>query len=98
MENVTFISFVYSNMVKIRKILPEQSVQFLFSKFDDEIIERLIAARIDVDVRYQALTKEIIDLLHENGLKVNCWTVDDKADAERLVAWGVDFITSNILE
>ena len=85
-------------MVKIRKILPEQSVQFLFSKFDDEIIERLIAARIDVDVRYQALTKEIIDLLHENGLKVNCWTVDDKADAEKLVAWGVDFITSNILE
>lgn len=98
LENVTFISFVYSNMVKIRKILPEQSVQFLFSKFDDEIIERLIAARIDVDVRYQALTKEIIDLLHENGLKVNCWTVDDKADAEKLVAWGVDFITSNILE
>lgn len=98
LENVTFISFVYSNMVKIRKILPEQSVQFLFSKFDDEIIERLIAARIDVDVRYQALTKEIIDLLHENGLKVNCWTVDDKDDAEKLVAWGVDFITSNILE
>ncbi len=98
LENVTFISFVYSNMTKIRKICPTQSVQYLFSRFDDEIIQRLISARIDVDVHYKALTKEIIDLLHENGLKVNCWTVDDKEKAEQLVSWGVDYITSNILE
>lgn len=98
LENVTFISFVYSNMIKIRNFLPTQSVQFLFSKFDDEIIERLIAARIDVDVQYKALTKEIVDLLHANGLKINCWTVDDPNAAEMLSAWGVDYITSNILE
>ncbi|MBQ8496005.1 MAG: hypothetical protein IJ489_00920 [Clostridia bacterium] len=98
LESVTFISFIYSNITKIRKILPTQSVQFLFSKFDDEIIAKLIADRIDVDVHYKALTKEIIDLLHANGLKVNCWTVDDKEVAEELSAWGVDYITSNILE
>ena len=98
LENVTFISFIYSNMIKIRNFLPTQSVQFLFSKFDDEIIERLIAARIDVDVQYKALTKEIVDLLHANGLKINCWTVDDPNAAEMLSAWGVDYITSNILE
>lgn len=98
LENVTFISFVYSNVVKIRKVVPTQSVQFLFTKFTDEIIANLIAARIDVDVYFKSLTKELIDLLHENGLKVNCWTVDDKEKAEELAAWGVDFITSNILE
>ena len=98
LENVTFISFVYSNIVKIRKFLPSQSVQFLFSKFDDEIIAKLIANHIDIDVQYKALTKEIIDLLHQNGLKVNCWTVDDPNAAEMLSAWGVDYITSNILE
>ena len=98
LENVTFISFVYSNMTKIRKVCPEQSVQFLFSQFTEEIISNLIANRIDVDVYYKALTKEIIDMLHDNGLKVNCWTVDDKERAEKLVEWGVDYITSNILE
>jgi glycerophosphoryl diester phosphodiesterase len=98
LDHVTFISFVYSNMTKIRKIRPTQSVQFLFSRFTDEIIERLIAARIDVDVYYKALTKEIVDLLHANGLKVNCWTVDNKEKAEELCEWGVDYITSNILE
>ena len=98
LENVTFISFIYSNVVKIRKLVPTQSVQFLFTKFTDEIIANLIAARIDVDVYFKSLTKELVDLFHENGLKVNCWTVDDKEKAEELVAWGVDFITSNILE
>ena len=98
LDHVTFISFGYANLTKIRKIRPTQSAQFLFSRFTDEIIEKLIAARIDVDVYYKALTKEIVDLLHENGLKVNCWTVDDKEKAEELCEWGVDYITSNILE
>lgn len=98
LENVTFISFIYSNMTKIRKICPKQSVQFLFSKFSEEIIANLLAERIDVDVYYKVLTKEMIDFLHENGLKVNCWTVDDKEKAEELVGWGIDYITSNILE
>ena len=98
LENVTFISFIYANMTKIRNVCPTQSVQFLFSAFDDEIIERLISARIDVDVYYKALTKEIVTLLHDNGLKVNCWTVDNAEKAEQLSEWGVDFITSNILE
>lgn len=98
LENVTFISFVYSNVEKIRKIVPNQSVQFLFSKFSDEIMAKLIEARIDIDVHYKALTKELVDLLHENGLKINCWTVDDKEKAEELSAWGVDYITTNILE
>ena len=97
-ENVTFISFIYSNMTKIRKICPNQSVQFLFSKFEEGIIEKLVADKIDVDVQYKALTKEMIDLLHANGLKVNCWTVDIKEQAEELCEWGVDYITSNILE
>ena len=42
--------------------------------------------------------KELIDRLHAAGIKVNCWTVDDPADGERLAEWGVDYITSNILE
>ena len=35
---------------------------------------------------------------HEAGIQVNVWTVNEAADAERLAGYGVDFITSNILE
>ena len=98
LDSVTFISFVFSNLTKIRRIRPEQSAQFLFSKFSDEIIDAVAAEKLDVDVNHKALTKEMVDLLHSKGMKVNCWTVDDKARAEELSKWGVDFITSNILE
>lgn len=98
LESVTFITFVYSNIPKIKKICPDQSIQALVKKLDEETLNKLIEARIDVDVHYKALTKEIIDLFHENDMKVNCWTVDDKETAEHLCEWGVDFITTNILE
>jgi len=98
LESVTFISFIYDNLTKIRKLYPTQSVQYLFSNFTEEIIARLIAEKIDVDVEHKALTEETIAMLHANGLKVNCWTVDRPQRAEALAEWGVDYITSNILE
>ncbi len=98
LEKVTFISFKYENLLKIREALPEQSVQFLFCEITDEIVENLIRDRIDVDVMHPALNAKTIELFHNAGLKVNCWTVDSKERAEQLIELGVDFITSNILE
>ena len=97
-KNLTFISFNYENLLKVRRVLPKQSVQYLFWKVTDEEIERLKRDKIDVDVWCKELTKEQIDACHEAGLKVNCWTVDSAEDAERFAEWGIDYITSNILE
>lgn len=98
LENTTFISFVYENLAKVKNILPNQSAQYLFWKVTDEEIERLVRDKIDVDVWCKELTKEQIDACHKAGLTVNCWTVDEIADGERLAEWGIDYITSNILE
>lgn len=98
LEHVTFISFIYANLPKIRTLSPTQSVQFLFKEFTDEIIDTMVANKMDVDVYYKALTKEIIHLLHSKGIQVNCWTVDSKEIAEELTEWGIDYITTNILE
>ena len=98
LENLTFISFKYENLVKIRKILPTQSVQFLFREVTDEIFENLVRDKFDVDIKAVALTPEIVKKFHDAGILVNCWTVDDKDMAEELVKMGVDFITTNILE
>ena len=98
LRHVTFIAFGYENLLKLRRIEPDQSAQFLFKEFTDEIIENVKRDRLDVDVYYKSLTKEIVDELHEAGIIINCWTVDRKEDGERLAAWGVDQITSNILE
>ena len=98
LENVTFISFGYDNLVKLRRILPTQSAQYLFSAVTDEVIEMVKAENLDVDVYFKALTEENIQAFHDLGMVVNCWTVNSVEDGERLSQWGVDYITTNILE
>ena len=98
LEQVTFISFHYENLALVRAQLPKQSVQFLFSEITDEILARVTADHMDVDVYHRALTKEAMDAFHAAGISVNAWTVDDPEEAERLCDWGIDFITTNILE
>lgn len=98
LDHVTFISFKYQTLVNVRKFLPNHPVQYLFMEFTDEVKERLARDKFDVDVYYKTLTRDIIDKLHAFGLTVNSWTVDDKDAAERLAEWGVDYITTNILE
>ena len=98
LENVTFIAFGFENLVKLRKILPNQSAQFLFSEVTDEIIEKVKEYNLDVDVYFKALTEENVKAFHDAGIVVNCWTVNGRDDGERLASWGVDYITTNILE
>lgn len=98
LDNLTFISFNYNNLLRVKKLLPSQSAQYLFWKVTDEEIARLSRDKIDVDVWERELTKEQIEACHHAGLKVNCWTVDDPKRATELADWGIDIITSNILE
>ena len=98
LENTTFISFIYDNLTKIKAIVPEQSCQYLFWKVTDEEISRLVRDKIDVDVWCRELTGEQIEKCHKAGLTVNCWTVDTVEEGEKFAEWGIDYITSNILE
>lgn len=98
LDSTVFISFNYENLRRVRAILPEQRVQFLTGDGSDEMIAKLVADGMDIDIQHGALTEERVAAMHRAGLTVNCWTVDDPARAEQLAAWGVDYITSNILE
>ena len=64
----------------------------------EEIKEMLQKYSLDLDIYYELVNKNMVDMLHEANVKINCWTCDNKEQAEALVDMGVDFITSNILE
>lgn len=98
LEHMIFISFTLANMIYLRELLPEQQLQYLTSKYDQEVLEQLNKYHLDLDVYDKVLTAEVIAELHANGHKVNCWTVDSAERAEELIAWGVDYITTNVLE
>ena len=98
LEQVVFISFQLPNLIELRYLLPEQSLQYLVDEFDDEVLATMVKYKFDLDIRYTALTSEIIARVHEKGRIVNCWTCDNREEAEQLISWGIDLITTNYLE
>lgn len=98
--STVFISFKMDNLIVLRKLIPDAKIQFLTSQehIDEGIFDAMKEHRLDLDIKYRSLTKDVVDRVHSMGLEVNCWTCDDKVDAERLADMGVDYITTNILE
>ena len=96
--NTTFIAFNIANLDLVKQLRPEQSCQFLTSRWSDDLPEMLEKRGMGLDIAWSQLTEERVKACHDHGVEVNCWTVDNPEDAERLIAWGVDQITSNILE
>lgn len=54
--------------------------------------------RLDLDISYLLVTQELVDAVHALGAKINVWTVNHAEEADRLISYGVDYITTNILE
>ncbi len=101
LENTIFISFHWDNLVEVRKLVPQQTVHFLTGpdmEFTDEFLDKVAANRFDLDIHIFTTTKELVEKIHARGMKVNCWTVDWPDKAEAVAEWGVDYITSDILE
>ena len=98
LDRVIFISFCFANMTRLRALYPDQPAQFLTNRYQNDLPQILEVHRLDIDILYTELTEERIKTFHDHGVKVNCWTCDDKAFGESLAAWGIDYITSNILE
>lgn len=98
LKKIIFISFIFENLVELRKLLLESRLQFLTCELTEELPGKLREYRFDIDIDFQMLNGENVKLLHENGIVINCWTCDDPKQARQLIEWGVDFITTNILE
>ena len=66
---------------------------------NEEIVKILKDHKMGIDIWQGSLDEESkVKMLLENGIEVNVWTVDNKETAEKLISWGVSYITSNILE
>ncbi len=98
LSNVIFISFSLANLIEMRRLLPDHKLMYLTETYNETILRDLITYRLNLDVYYSVLTPGIVSELHRNGVEVNAWTCDDPAAAERLIDFGVDYITTNKLE
>lgn len=98
LKHTTFISFFREKLLRLREIAPNVKAQFLSGEASEKTVRFMIDNRLDADLSAGVVTEKLVERLHKAGLKVNCWTVDDLALAEKMRRAGVDYITSDILE
>ncbi len=97
LDKTIFISFSEANLDRVKAALPNQRCQWLTWNWTDELPAHLAAKGMGIDIAANCLSEERYKALRENGVEINTWTVDDPAEAARLVSLGVDQITTNIL-
>lgn len=98
LNQIIFISFDLDNLKILRNLLPHQELQFLSNEYSNKVLEILLDYKLDLNIEYDSLTREMIESLHQDNIKVNCWTCNKKEEAEKLIDYGVDYLTTNILE
>ena len=98
LHKVIFISFDLPNCITIRELLPEQPVQYLIVRYNQEVLETLDKYNLDLDMHYHHMSAAVIREVQAHGHKVNAWTVDDPVHAQYFISWGIDYITTNYLE
>lgn len=98
------IDFSAARVKKIREIAPEICAAWLCSfnedTPEDEIAAKIISTLKDcntnvVDMCFNRTTPTLVEKLHNAGITVWCWTVDNPDDIARLYEMGVESITTN---
>ena len=101
LSETVFISFSWENCVLLRELLPDAKIMSLIEQDDitDELIEQLVEYDIGLDINQKRLWMKIfVENCHIKGVELGVWTCDDAAAAEKFISWGVDYITTNVLE
>ena len=68
-----------------------------FTRENIDYVANNFSPNCGIDPNYSQVTKELVEYAHSKGIEVNCWTCDDEIDKERLMSYGVDYITTNKL-
>lgn len=90
------ISFDELSLKKVHEIDPELSTGYLYSGKPIDMAKTRDELGIDyLEPHFALVTRDYVKRAHSLGLKVNPWTVNDSWDMRRMIAAGVDGITTD---
>lgn len=82
-------AFDADSLSKVHELLPALQLGYIYNRTQDE--EARHNCPVDVVIpQFRLASREMIEDVHEEGLKIWAWTVNDEAEVRRLVNLGID--------
>ena len=101
-DQIVIISFDKEMIALSKKIMPQYRALWLTGfpagMTVDTLLDELTAMHadgVDAAVNENIITADFVQRLHNEGMLVAVWTVDQPGQARRMIELGVDSITSN---
>lgn len=99
-DQLNIISFDFEVVAGIKQLLPGIPAYWLHSSvtggYKTRFIEEARKANLDgLNFHYEGITEAYVAAVHEAGMKIFSWTVDDPEKTRRLIRIGIDGITTN---
>ncbi len=97
-------SFDITELIKVKTLEPRIKIGYLIPGEITRInlLKHYIRKALKNDFyaihpHYNSLTPEIVNIAHDNGLKINVWTVNDEKIIRKLIKFGVNGIITDDL-
>ena len=98
-DRIDYITFSRDGMTSLKKYAPKGTpIYYLTGDYVPEQLKYMGAAGADYGIWIFQKHPEWVKQLHDLGMKVNVWTVDNEDGMKWCIDNGVDFITTNYPE
>ena len=99
-SGLVVISFNFDVCAMMKKEILSIPVFWLHYTLSGSYRTKWISMAVDagldgLNFRYKGISQDYLEAVHNAGMKMFAWTVDDPEDAYRLIEIGIDGITSN---
>lgn len=96
-EKTLISAFDTDTLAKIQDLFPELQLGYIYNRTQDEEARHNCPIEVVIP-QFRLASRELISEVHDEGLKVFAWTVNEEAEIERLLELGVDGIITDYPE
>ena len=100
LERTVFSSFDYHCLSRMRELAPDARLGLIYGKGskEDPVAAAGVLAAVSIHVQSDVVSRELVNRARAAGLDLYAWTVNEVAEMEKLISWGVKGIVSDYPE